>query len=80
MTVRIEGNVIHLEGQCRVEEAEDLLVALQEGNDIVVDVRQLSRLHLSLAQILIAVRPTLCGAPTDPFLRDWLLPLMRTPE
>jgi hypothetical protein len=77
MTVRIEQDVIHLEGQCRVEEAEALLVAFQEGGARIVDVGQLGRLHLSLVQILLAWRPEIRGVPGDPFLRDRLLPLLR---
>lgn len=76
MTVRIDQDVIHLEGHCRVEEAEALLIALQEGPGRIVDVGQLARLHLALMQILLAWSPELRGVPVDPFLRDRLLPIM----
>lgn len=80
MTVRIDGDTIHLEGHCRIEEAETLLVALQEDGDRRVELGQLGRLHFALAQILLAIRPKVQGVPTDPFLRNWLLPLLSASE
>ena len=80
MTIRIDGDTIHLEGHCRIEEAETLLVALQENGDRRVELGQLGRLHLALAQILLAIRPKMQGVPIDPFLRDWFVPLFRTSE
>lgn len=80
MTVRVADGMIYLEGYCRVEEAEALLLALQEGHAEVVEVGEVTRMHLALAQILLAARPQLRGVPNDPFLRDWLLPLLHTAD
>lgn len=80
MTVRVVGGVVHLEGNCRVEEAETLLLALQNTSAAVVEVSGLTRMHLALAQILIAQRPALRGVPSDPFLRGWLLPLLHSTD
>lgn len=76
MTVRVADNVIHLEDHCRVEEAEALLQALQEGAH-TVDIGRLTRIHLAPVQILLAVGPAVRGIPSEPFLRDWLLPLFK---
>jgi hypothetical protein len=75
--VRIVDGVLHLEDHCRVEEAETLLVSLQEQEVQIVDISRLTRLHLALAQILLAQRPQIRGTPSDPFLHNWLLPLLR---
>jgi hypothetical protein len=80
VTVRIADGVIYLEDHCRVEEAETLLMALQEHREAIVDISRLTRIHLALAQILLAQRPQIRGAPSDPFLLDWLLPLLRSFE
>jgi hypothetical protein len=76
MSVRIEGDMIHLEGACPVEDAEPLMIALQEGGHRRVVLGRAGKLHMAVAQLLVAHRPRLDGVPTDPFLRDWLLPLL----
>jgi hypothetical protein len=34
----------------------------------VVDLKNVQRLHLAVAQVLLAIRPTLNGVPDQPFL------------
>lgn len=68
MSVRIEDEVIHLHGRCQAEDAELLLVALQEAPVRAVDLTQVRRMHLAVAQILLAVRPSVRGMPEDAFL------------
>jgi hypothetical protein len=80
VTVRIADGVLYLEDHCRVEEAEALLVALQEQQAKIIDISRLARIHLALAQILFAQRPQIRGVPSDPFLRNWLLPLLRSAD
>lgn len=72
MSVRIDGDVIYLEGPCRVEDAEPLLIGLQRGAGRLVDVGAAEALHLAVVQILVAIAPPLRGAIDDPVARDLL--------
>jgi hypothetical protein len=74
MSVRIDGEVIHLEGHCAVGDAEPLLLALQDNPDGRVEVGECLSLHMAVAQLLVIARPTLNGSPENGFLRDLLLP------
>lgn len=76
MSVRLDGSIIHLEGECRVEDAEPLLSLLQEEAGRVVDLSAASRLHAAVAQVLLALRPPLAGPAGDPFAARWLVPLL----
>lgn len=76
MTTRLDGDVIRLEGACRVEEAEVLAGLLGAGGR-AVDVTACESMHAAVAQALLAFRPPLRGAPPDPFLRERLLPALQ---
>ena len=76
MSVRLDGNVIILEGPCRVEDAEPLLGWLQADRGRTVDLAGAEHLHAAVLQVLIALRPTIRGTVTDPFLRDWIIPAL----
>ncbi|MFH5923011.1 hypothetical protein [Roseomonas xinghualingensis] len=76
MSVRLEGSVIRLEGECRAEDAEPLLSLLQEEAGRVVDLTSAVRLHTAVIQVLLALRPPLAGPAGDPFLARWLAPLL----
>lgn len=75
MTVRREGDVVWLEGACRVEEAETVVGLLGAGMR-TVDLSRCQALHAAVAQVLLAFRPALRGAPEDLFLREHLLPAL----
>lgn len=77
MSVTVEDGVIRLSGRCSAEDAESLLVALQEREDAIVDLEGAQKLHMAVAQVLLAARPLVRGAPEDAFLADRLLPLLR---
>lgn len=77
MSVTVEDGVIRLSGRCGAEEAESLLVALQEGEDPIVDVGSAQKLHMAVAQVLLAANPAVRGAPENTFLAERLLPLLR---
>ena len=70
MTVSIEQGAIFLKGRCPAEDAEALLVALQDDPAMTVDITETQRLHAAVLQVLLAVAPTLRGPPADPFLRE----------
>lgn len=75
MSVRIASEAIYLEGRCLVEDAETLLVALQQSPGAPVDVSGVQRLHTAVAQILLALTPQLRGKPSDPWLSRHILSL-----
>ena len=68
MSVRIAPDAIYLEGRCLVEDAETLLVALQENPGMPIDLGSAQRLHMAVVQVLLALKPPTRGVPTDPFL------------
>jgi len=76
MSVRLDGDVIILEGQCRVEDAEPLLGWLQADRGRSVDLTGAEHLHAAVLQILMALQPTIGGTAGDAFLRDWITPAL----
>lgn len=78
MSVRAEGSTIRLEGACGVEDAEALLVALQETEGSSVDLSATTYLHLAVAQVLAAAQPAISALPQAGFVRDFLLPAITT--
>jgi hypothetical protein len=81
MTVRAEGKVIHLEGSCRVEEAEMLLTLLQSGDGRVIDLSACDHLHAALVQLLLVFKPEVRSECRDEFTRSRILPsLLRVPR
>lgn len=74
MSVRLDGNVIILEGPCRVEDAEPLLGWLQADRGRMVDLTGAEHLHAAVLQVLMALRPAIQGTAGDAFLRDWVTP------
>lgn len=77
MSVRVDQGVVHLAGRCRVEDAEALLVALQEDPTRTVDLAAVQRMHLAVAQVLLALRPPVRGTPDSPFLAQHLVNLLQ---
>ena len=77
MSVRVEDGMIHLTGRCLAEDAEALLIALSEGPTRIVELSAVQRMHLAVAQILLAVRPQLRGIPDNPFLARHLINLLQ---
>ena len=76
MTVRLEGHVILLEGQCRVEDAEPLLGWLQADRSRIVDLSAAEHLHAAVLQVLMALTPSIRGEGKDPFIRNWITPTL----
>ena len=76
MTVRLAGEVIILEGDCPVDEAEPLLELLSANPGASVDWSACGELHTSLVQVLLAIRPPMKGDPENPFLRRWIAAFM----
>lgn len=76
MSVRVEGDTVHLAGRCLAEDAEALLVALQEGAQIV-DLAKVQRMHLAVAQVLLSARPAVQGSPDNAFLARYFVNLLQ---
>jgi hypothetical protein len=77
MTVHCTGDVIFLEGVCPVEDAEDLLVLLQEKPDRQVDLSLCERPHSAVVQVMLAASPKLCGADPQGFLQEWIVSTLK---
>jgi hypothetical protein len=77
MSVTVEHGLIRLTGRCGPEDAEAVLVALQEGRDRTVDLDGVEKLHTAVAQVLLAVRPPVHGTPEDAFLANHLAILLQ---
>lgn len=76
MSVEAAGDIIRLSGRCRVEDAEALLAALLEEGGRPVDLSACQTLHSAVVQVLLAAKPAMVGAPADPALARWLMPLL----
>lgn len=76
MTFSVESDIIYLEGDCAVEEAEHLLASLQRDTQLKVDVTKVGHLHTAIVQILFAMRPPIVGSFADSFQSRWLVPLL----
>lgn len=74
MSVRLDGEIIRLEGRCHVEDAEPLLVLLQDGVRRTVDLSASETLHTAIVQLILAFHPPVAGDGADDFLRDWVIP------
>ena len=77
MSVLVEEGVVRLQGRCLAEDAEALLVALQEGPDRTVDLTGVTRLHLAVIQVLLAARPSVQGVPEQSFAARNLVNLLQ---
>jgi hypothetical protein len=78
VTVRLADHIIHLEGSCRVEDAEPLLRFLQEDRGRIVDLTAADHLHAAVLQILLALEPVTRTGNSDPFLARWIEPVLRS--
>lgn len=76
MKVIRDGDVIHLSGHCRVEDAEALTALLQPSEGAIVDISGCDSLHGAVVQVLLAFDAPIVGAPVEPFLRDRLFPAL----
>lgn len=63
MTLRIHGGVILLGGNCPAGDAEDLLRALRDMPEAIVDIGGVVKLHMAVLQVLLALLPVVRGRP-----------------
>ena len=69
MSVRVEADLVRLEGDCPAADAERLCAALSGPTPRVVDVSGALTVHGAVVQALLALAPEVRGAFSDPFLR-----------
>jgi hypothetical protein len=79
MPLRADGDVLHLDAVCGVEEALALLEQLAAPVPPAVDLQACTHLHTALVQVLAACRPAAVTPPDDAFLARWLMPLLQAP-
>ncbi len=67
MTVRRDeqGHIV-LQGDCPVDDTEELFQLLQATSAATINWAQCSRLHTAIVQLLLAARPHFTGACGDP--------------
>ena len=77
MSVRRDGDIIRLEGECHVNDAE-ALTALLDGDlaAATVDLSQCLRLHGAVLQALLVFGPPVTGQPAYAFLAQWIHPAL----
>lgn len=73
MTMTVGRNVATLSGRCGAEDAEPLLLALQDDPLLVVDLSTATRLHTAVVQILVALKPAVRGLRAHPVLQSFIL-------
>jgi ABC-type transporter Mla MlaB component len=76
MAVMLDGDIVYLRGECRVEDAETLLSLLQQDTARQVDLSAVRHIHAAVLQVLLRCRPRLSGSATDRFVNLWLEPLL----
>ena len=78
MTVRSEGDLIILEGDCFIADAEALARLLREPGR-VVDVGGARRLHTAIIQAMLVFRPAVIGQTGNPAIDALLAGHFRPP-
>jgi hypothetical protein len=76
MTISVSQHEIRLEGDCYVEDAEQLANLLLEFPDRTVDISTLGTIHTAVFQALLAFRPVLLGSSRDEFFERWIKGLL----
>lgn len=76
MSVAVEADRIRLIGRCPAEDAEALLVALQDHPALGVDIAGAGKLHLAVLQVLLAAGRGVTGVPDYPDLAKHIAHLL----
>ncbi len=77
MSVVLDGKVIRVSGNGRIEDAETLASLLQGDPGRSIELAQAGTLHTAVVQVLLAFRPRLEGPAGDAFVNTWLLPALK---
>jgi hypothetical protein len=76
MPLRYEGNTVHFEDHCIVDEALDLVQFFNNTQAARVDMSRCASAHTALVQILPVAGVDALIAPSDPSLAKILLPFL----
>ncbi|MBO9544611.1 hypothetical protein [Caulobacter sp.] len=76
MSISAVGDVIYLQGPCRVEDAETLVALLQKSRKVTLDVSTCESLHAAVVQAILAFEGQIVGAPTNGFLGEFVVPAL----
>ena len=76
MNIIRDGDVIVLQGHCRVEDAEAMATLLHEAPGATIDVSACESVHSAVVQAILAFGASVVGKPTDPFLASLLIPAL----
>ncbi|MET0337875.1 MAG: hypothetical protein ABW063_08940 [Caulobacter sp.] len=76
MSIIRNGRIIMLQGVCRVEDAEPLAAALQEGGIDRVDLSACEGLHSAVVQALLVFSAPITGEALEPFTRTFVAPAL----
>jgi hypothetical protein len=76
--VASSAGVIELSGQCGVEDAEALQRELLAAPAAPISWDNCRHLHAAVLQVLLAAKPLVQGAPSSPFLKAHVAPLLQT--
>ncbi|MGH6745558.1 hypothetical protein [Novosphingobium sp.] len=69
MSIVMESDIVRLVGACPVEDAEPLLLALQDDPQRVVDVSAMEGAHFAVLQLLALFARRIEGDFADPLLQ-----------
>jgi len=76
MSVVLAAGKVVLRDNCPVEDAEPLLILLQNHPDCPVDIGDATNLHAAVLQVLMMFRRDLIGGSRDSFLQKWIVPVL----
>jgi hypothetical protein len=77
MTIHVDDEgVIHLAGDCTIDDAEPLREQLSARPASPVQWELCERMHTAVLQVLLAAAPVVRGVPNDGFLRNHVAPLL----
>jgi len=68
MSIRLDGDLIRLEGDCHVEDAEALVRLVGPAGARAADLSAVRHLHAAVLQVLVSFRVPIAARPNDPFL------------
>jgi hypothetical protein len=72
----LENDEILLIDACGAEEALELVDLLSKAERPTINLSRCTYVHAALLQTLLAYKPVISAAPTEPFLQRWIVPLL----
>jgi hypothetical protein len=76
MPLTFARSEVALTGACGAEEALELAEWLAKRKRPRVNLAACTHLHAALLHTLLFHRPAISGAPADPFLSRWIMPML----